>query len=32
MKLLPTQIPGRTNPKVFSLNNYSNDSSLGCFL
>ena len=32
MKLLPTQIPDRANPKDFSLNNYSNDTSLGCFL
>ena len=26
MKLVPTQIPDRANPKDFSLNNYSNDS------
>ena len=32
IKLLPTQIPDRANPKDFSLNNYSKDSSLGCFL
>ena len=32
MKLLPTQIPDRANPKDFSLNNYSKDSSLECFL
>ena len=32
IKLLPTQIPNRANPKDFSLNNYSKDSSLGCFL
>ena len=29
MKLLPSQIPDRANPKEFSLNNYSKDSSLG---
>ena len=32
MKLVPTQIPDRANPKDFSLNNYSNDSWLECFL
>ena len=32
IKLLPTQIPDRANPKDFSLNNYSKDSSLGYFL
>ena len=32
IKLLPTQIPDWANPKDFSLNNYSKDSSLGCFL
>ena len=32
MKLFLTQIPDRANPKDFSLNNYSKDSSLGCFL
>ena len=32
MKLLSTQIPDGANPKDFSLNNYSKNGSLGCFL
>ena len=32
MKLLPTQVPDQVNLKGFSLNNYSNDSSIVCFL
>ena len=32
MKLLPTQVPDQVNLKDFSLNNYSNDSSIVCFL
>ena len=32
MTPLPPQIPDRANPKEFSLNNYSKDSSLKCLL
>ena len=32
LKLFLTQIPDRANPKDFSLNNYSKDNSLGCFI
>ena len=32
MKLVSTQIPNGANPEDFSLNNYSKDGSLGCFL
>ena len=32
MQLLPTEILDWVNPKDFNLDNYSNDSTLGCFL
>ena len=32
MNLLPTEIYDQVNPKDFNLDNYSNDSPIGCFL
>ena len=31
MQLLPTEIIDRVNPKDFNLDNYFNDSPIGCF-
>ena len=32
MQLLPTEISDWVNPKDFNLDNYSNNSPVGCFL
>ena len=32
MQLLPTEILKRVDPKYFNLDDYSNDSPIGCFL
>ena len=32
VQLLPTEILDWVNPKYFNLDNYSNDSPIGCFL